>query len=81
MMKDDHMQFINDTVMEQAEKAKSGEVRDCEGWIGPDVWGLAPPSERRHVFGRPLAMLVAQGRLPLEFIGFDSKRHNLYRKK
>ena len=80
-MSEIHMEFVRDVAMERIDLAKSGEVRDCEGWIGPEVWILVPPSERRHVFGRPLAMLVVQGKLPLVFVGFDSKRHNLYRKK
>jgi hypothetical protein len=79
-MNDDHMQFIYDIAMEQCENMKYDEIRDCKGLIGPEVWNIVPPSERRHVFGRPLAMLVAQGKLPLEFAGFNRKRHNLYRK-
>jgi hypothetical protein len=80
-MSDIHLEFIHEITMERIDLAKPGEIRDCEGWIGPEAWSLVPPTDRRHVYGRPLAMLVAQGRLPLEFVGFDSKRHNLYRKK
>jgi hypothetical protein len=56
---------------------KRGEITDCEGLFDPELWNAAPPSDRRHVFGRPIAMLVAQGKIPLEFAGFDRARHNL----
>ena len=80
-MENDHMQFIYEIVMEQSENMKTGEIRDCEGLIGPDAWDSVPPPEHRYVFGRPISILVAQGKVSLEFAGFNRARHNLYRKK
>ena len=57
-----------------------GEVTDCEGLIDPGVWNDVPAHERRFAFGRPVSLLVAQGKLPLEFAGLSRARHNLYRK-
>ena len=57
-----------------------GEVTDCKGLIDPGVWNDVPAHERRFVFGRPVSMLVAQEKLPLEFAGLSRARHNLYRK-
>ena len=76
----DHLQFIHDLVMQFCENMEIGNVSDEADIIGPAPWYRVPPSEHRHVFVRPLAMLVAQGELPLEFAGYDSKQRALYRK-
>lgn len=80
-MDKDHIQFVFVHVMARLALMESGQITDCEGLFDPELWDSVPPSERRYVFGKPIAMLVAQGKLPLEFAGFNSKRHNLYRKK
>ena len=80
-MDKDHIQFVLEHYMARLTLMESGRVTDCEDLFDPELWKAVPPSERRYVFGRPIAMLVAQSRLPLEFVGFYSKRHNLYRKK
>ena len=75
------MQMVLDHIMERALLMKEGEVTDCKGLIDRWVWDETPTPERRYVFGKPVSWLVDQGLVPLEFIGFNSKRHNLYRKK
>ena len=80
-MHNDHMQFIYEQATPQISAMEFGQITDCKGLFIPELWNAVPPSDRRHVFGRPISMLVAQGKLPLEFAGFNRKRHNLYRKK
>jgi hypothetical protein len=80
-MQQDHMQFILEHVLPRTLLMKPGEETTCKDRFDPELWKAVPPFERRYIFGRPIAMLVAQGLLPLEFAGFNSKRHNLYRKK
>ena len=79
-MQQDHIQFIYDHVLPRISSMELEQITDCKDLFDPDLWNAVPPFERRYVFGRPIAMLVAQGKLPLEFAGFNSKRHNLYRK-
>ena len=76
----EHMQFICDLAMHTCESMETGDVTDEADLIGPEPWYFVPPSEQRHVFVRPLAMLVAQGKLPLKFAGYDSKQRVLYQK-
>ena len=80
-MSSDHLQFIREHVSPRIAAMQPGEVTDCEGLFDPELWDAVPPSDHRHVFGRPISRLIAQGKVKLEFIGFDGKRHNLYRKK
>ena len=80
-MHNDHMKFIFEHVLPRIALMEPGEITDCEGLFDPALWKAVPPSDRRHVFGRPISMLVAQGKIPLEFAGFNRARHNLYRKK
>lgn len=56
------------------------EISDSEGLFDWELWNDIPASDRRYVYIIPISMLVAQGKVPLEFVGFNSKRHNLYRK-
>jgi len=79
-MNNDHMQFILEQAFPNVAAMRTGEVTDCEGMFNTELWNIVPPDERRYIFGRPIAMLVAQGKLPLRFVGYDSKRHNLYQK-
>ena len=79
-MDNDHLRFILMHVSPHIAQMRSGEVTDCKGMFDPELWHAAPSDEHRHVFGRPIAMLVAQGKIPLRFIGFDRSRHNLYEK-
>lgn len=79
-MNDEHLQFILEHITPRISRMELDEVTDCEGLFDPELWNAVPPSDRRHVFGRPISMLVAQGKVPLEFAGFNRSRHNLYRK-
>lgn len=79
-MNQDHIQFIYDHVSPRISAMESGQITDCKDLFDKELWDAVPPSDHRHVFGRPISMLVAQGKVPLEFAGFNSKRHNLYRK-
>ena len=58
-----------------------GEISDCEGLFDLELWDSFPASEREYRCYHPISELVAQDMVPLEYVGFDSKRHNLYRKK
>jgi hypothetical protein len=80
-MNNEHIQYIFDHISPRLVLMKPGEVTTCEGLFDPELWNAVPPFEHRYVFGRPLSLLVAQGKVPLEFAGFNRKRHNLYRKK
>ena len=77
-MKIDHTQFILEQAYPHVSAMRHGEITDCEGLFDTELWNIVPPDERRYVFGRHIAILVAQGKLPLRFIGYDSNRHNLY---
>ena len=79
-MTEDYEEMLRDHISEPISEMEPGEETDCEGLIAPEVWTPVPPPERRHAFGRPVSRLVAQGKVPLVFSHFDSKRHNIYRK-
>ena len=57
-----------------------GEISDSEHLFDSDLWDSFPASEREYVYCHPISMLVAKDMVPLEFVGFDSKQNNLYRK-
>ena len=79
-MNQDHIQFIFEHINPRISLMKQGEIIDSEGLIDPGLWNPVPPFDRRYVFGRPVSRLVKEGKVPLEFAGFNGKRHNLYRK-
>lgn len=80
-MTDDYDEMLREHISEPISSMEPGEETDCEGLIAPEVWLPVPPPERRRAFGIPVSRLVAEGKVPLEFAGFNRKRHNLYRKK
>ena len=80
-MNQEHMQFILEHITPRISQMKPGEEITCEDLFDPELWDSVSPSEHRYVFGRPISMLVAQGKVHLEFAGFNRARHNLYRKK
>ncbi len=80
-MNENHMKEILEHITPRIALMESGGVTDCEGLIDPGVWSDVPAPERRYIFGRPISVLVAQGKVLLEFSGFNRARHNLYRKK
>ena len=67
-------------ISEPISKMTPGDETDCEGLIAPEVWKSVPAIERRYAFGKPVARLVAQGKVPLVLSNYDSKRHNVYRR-
>lgn len=77
----DHLKFILDHITPQISKLEVGQIVTCEQLIEPELWNSIPPSDHRYIFGRPVSTLIAQSKVPLEFHGFNRKRHNLYRKK
>ena len=62
-----------------AAKMNTGDITDTEHLFDPEYWLASSPSEHK-VLGGYVSRLVARGLLPLEPAGFDSSRHNLYRK-
>ena len=79
-MKEYFDQLVFDQFNSQCALLCPGEISDCKGLVESDFWFDIVPSERRYVFGRPLSRYVEQGLLPLEFVGFNKQRHNLYRR-
>ena len=77
----DELRMIKEHILIRIKDMQEGEVTDCEGLIDPWVWDTTPTPERRYVFGKPVSWLVEQEEVPMEFIGYNTKRHNLYRKK
>ena len=73
--------FVLDHFRSSCDRMEPDEISDCKGLVSPDLWHEIIPSERRYIFGRPLSRFVKYGLLPMEFVGFNSMRHNLYRKK
>jgi hypothetical protein len=80
-MNQEHMQFIFEQASPRILLMKADEETTCEELFDPELWDSVSPSEHRYVFGRPISILVAQSKVPLEFAGFNRARHNLYRKK
>ena len=60
-------------------KLDAGDITDAEHLFDPDYWAISTKSEHR-VLGLHVSRLVRRGLLPLVSAGFDSSRHNLYRK-
>jgi hypothetical protein len=79
-MDKNHIQFILDLTLDRAKAMELGQITDCQGLFDPKLWNTVPPSERRYVFGKPIAILALNGQLSLEYAGFDKSRHNLYRR-
>jgi hypothetical protein len=79
-MNNEHMKFIYEEVIPRISLMEIGEITDCKDLFDPVLWDAVPPPEHRYVFGHPISMLVAQGKVPLAFAGYNSARHNLYRK-
>lgn len=61
-------------------RMKLGEISDSEHLYDLELWNSFPPSERQHRYCHPISVLVAQGKVPLEYVRFDSELNNLYRK-
>ena len=80
-MEINHLQFILEQVSPRIAAMQPGEVTGREGLFDPKLWDAVPPRERRHVLGRPISILIVQGKVQLVFIGFDRKHHNHDRKK
>jgi len=68
-------------VSPQIDRMESGEVTDFSGLFDPFILAITPPSSHLNVLSRIVSMLVARGEVPLELVGFNSERHELYRKK
>ena len=79
-MSEDYLKKLRQHIMEFISPMKPGDETDCEGLIAPEVWKSVPAIERRYAFGKPVARLVAQGKVPLVLSNYDSKRHNVYRR-
>ena len=76
----DLLKIILEHVSNRISRMKPGERTTCRGLFEPWVWEAIPTSDRRHAIGPFVSMMVAQGKVPLEFAGFNQARRNLYRK-
>ena len=76
----DLMKVIFEHVSNRISRMESGERTTCRGLFEPWVWEAIPATDRRHAIGPFVSMIVAQGKVPLEFAGFNHARRNLYRK-
>ena len=77
-MNKDHKELVHEHILEPISSMKPGDETDCHGLIAPEVWNFVQATERRHAFGRPVARLVAERKVPLVFSHLDSQRHNVY---
>jgi len=57
-----------------------GELTDYKGLFNPRVLDTPPLSTHLHVLRRMVTTIVAERVLPLEFAGFNSELHELYRR-
>ena len=80
MMNNVILELIKENIIDRTSTMKSGEQIDCEGLFEPWVWSTIPAADRRHFIGPYVSRLVHQRKVPLEFVGFNHRRHNLYRK-
>lgn len=55
-----------------------GDVTDPKGLFDPEFWKSSPLLHKQ--LGRAVSLLAHQGHVPLEPAGFNSSRHNRYRK-
>jgi hypothetical protein len=76
----DLMKMIFEHISTRISGMKSGEKTTCRGLFDSWVWDAFPASDRRHSIGPFVSMVVAEGKVPLTFVGFNHARHNLYRK-
>jgi hypothetical protein len=72
--------MIFEHISARISRMKSSEKATCRALFDSWVWDAIPSSDRQHSIGPFVSMIVAQGKVPLEFAGFNSARHNLYRK-
>lgn len=70
--------ILND-VRPVAEALPIGTIIEALDLYDEDLRQLLSGSERRAI-GMCISKLVAQGLLPLEHAGFNSSRHNIYRR-
>ena len=64
----------------QISRMETGEITDYEGLFDPFILAITPPSSHMNVLSPIVSMLVAQGKVPLEVVGFNSELHELYRR-
>jgi hypothetical protein len=76
----EYIEMLRDHISEPISSMDPGDEIDCEGLIAPTVWNDVTPPGRRYAFGKPVARLVAEHKVPLVFVRLDSKRHNVYRR-
>lgn len=62
-----------------AEALPTGSIVEALDLFGEDLRQLLSGGERKAI-GICISKLVAQGLLPLEHVGFNSSRHNIYRR-
>ena len=67
-------------VSPQISRMKSGDITDYEGLFDPFILAITPPSSHLNVLSPIVSMLVAQGEVPLEAVGFNSERNELFRR-
>lgn len=70
---------VLEKVRAAAESMRPGDITDARGLYGPAAWNLLDSGTKRAT-GRCISLIVSRGLLPLVADGFDSARHNLYRR-
>ena len=63
----------------RAAELQQGTVTEARDLYDSELWDGLPPDECRPL-GRVISSWVRRGLLPLEPAGFNSSRHNLYRR-
>ena len=79
-MKNEHFETIAMLITPAISHLELGEITDCEGLLDPEFWNAHPAPEQWILFCRPISVLVAQGAVPLEYVGFDREHNDLYKK-
>ena len=80
MQKDD-LETISMLITPIVSRMDLGEISACDGLFDSELLNSIPATELQHIYHHSISVLVAQGSVPLEYVGFDSKRQDLYRKK
>ena len=64
----------------QISRMKPGEHTDYEGLFDPFVLDITPQWTHRDILSPIVSELAAQGKVPLEVVGFSSECRELYRR-
>ena len=79
-MINEHLVMNLEHISDRTSMMNSGEPIEYQGLFESWAWHAIPANECRHYIGPYVSLLVRQKKVPLEFAGFDHRRHKLYRK-